>query len=235
MNQILDKLGIYDLVGVLLSGISITFFTMIVIWEGNPDLLNINLRIQKDEMVPFLIISYFVGLVFQEISSILHKRIIYPENKLLRKTLYTKENSLKYITGYEIDKIYSYVENVLHISSESEKDEVIYNYCKYYMVRKEKTANIDKDQSISGFSRSLSLYFFLLGVVLFVLEVFQIENKNLIVVILLMISVLLYFRCIRFAKIRYSKVLRAFYYDVIANKDMLGENQEVNITVRQRR
>lgn len=76
---------------------------MIVIWEGNPDLLNINLRIQKDEMVPFLIISYFVGLVFQEISSILHKRIIYPENKLLRKTLYTKENSLKYITGYEID------------------------------------------------------------------------------------------------------------------------------------
>lgn len=65
-------------------------------------------------------------------------------------------------------------------------DEVIYNYCKYYMVRKEKTANIDKDQSISGFSRSLSLYFFLLGVVLFVLEVFQIENKNLIVVILLM-------------------------------------------------
>ena len=127
MNQILDKLGIYDLIGVLLSGISITFFTMIVIWEGNPDLLNINLRIQKDEMVPFLIISYFVGLVFQEISSILHKRIIYPENKLLRKTLYTKENSLKYITGYEIDKIYSYVENVLHISSESEKDEVIYN------------------------------------------------------------------------------------------------------------
>ena len=76
MNQILDKLGIYDLVGVLLSGISITFFTMIVIWEGNPDLLNINLRIQKDEMVPFLIISYFVGLVFQ-------KNIVY-ERKFIK-------------------------------------------------------------------------------------------------------------------------------------------------------
>ena len=68
---------------------------MIVIWEGNPDLLNINLRIQKDEMVPFLIISYFVGLVFQEISSILHKRIIYPENKLLKKNIVYERKFIK--------------------------------------------------------------------------------------------------------------------------------------------
>ena len=144
--------------------------------------------------------------------------------------MYTKENSLKYITEHEKKKIYSYLENVLLIKSKSEKDEVIYNYCKYYMMEKNKTASIDKDQSLSGLSRSLSLYFFLLGIALFVLEDFQMDHKNLIVVISLAISVLLYFRCIRFAKMRYSKVLRLFYYDIIAKsndkrrKEILGSD-----------
>ena len=65
MSKILDKLGIYDLMGVLLSGISITFFTMIVLWIGMSDLVKVNLRIRTNEMIPFLIISYFVGLIFQ--------------------------------------------------------------------------------------------------------------------------------------------------------------------------
>lgn len=221
MSKILDKLGIYDLMGVLLSGISITFFTMIVLWIGMSDLVKVNLRIRTNEMFPFLIISYFVGLIFQEISSLLHKKILYPGNKLLIAALKTKKTSLKYITKYEKDEVYSYVKKVLnirHIKHEVEKDEIIYNYCKYYMMGKDKMANLDKDQSISAFGRSLSLYFFMLGLAVFVLDCIKINHKNMIVVILLVISVILYYRCIRFAKMRYVKVFRSFYYDAIASE-----------------
>lgn len=73
MNKILDKLGIYDLVAVLLSGISISTFSLLImriVYNKQVDL-----DLQVNETLLFLVLSYFVGLIFQELGSFYRKSI----------------------------------------------------------------------------------------------------------------------------------------------------------------
>lgn len=72
MNKVLDKFGIYDLVAVLLSGISICTFSLIVLQFIYK--VNIDIQLQVNETLSFLVMSYFVGLIFQECGSLIQKK-----------------------------------------------------------------------------------------------------------------------------------------------------------------
>lgn len=216
MNQVFDKLGIYDLVAVLLSGICITTFSLLadqVVFQSQ-----LSNFLKVEDTILFLVISYFIGLVFQELSSILQKQITHKNNKLLLKALDTSKKSHQFLTQEEKDGIVQAVQTELALKM-IPNEEILYNYCKFYLISTGNTARADKDQSTFGMSRSLSLYLF--GLSLF-MAYSAIRTQNTMhfvyAVGILALSVLLYYRCIRFAKMRYIYILRSFYYSFLQNK-----------------
>ena len=99
MSKILDKLGIYDLVAVLLSGISISTFTILVLQLIYK--IQIDTNLQVNETLLFFVLSYFLGLIFQEISSFIQKKSTHKNNRLLKAALKTSSNSHIYLTDIE--------------------------------------------------------------------------------------------------------------------------------------
>lgn len=94
---------------------------MLTVKIGYLDLIDVDLSMQTSNIIPFLIVSYFIGLIFQEVSSLPHKKIIYRGNKLLRKSLKVQEDSINYITKQEKRAVYSYVNKKLNIKRNQKK------------------------------------------------------------------------------------------------------------------
>lgn len=129
VNQILDKLGIYDLTAVLLSGtIMVTFSVLTGKTLFYAELLD---YFEIDNTLFFLVISYFVGLVFQELGSMIQKLIICRNNRLLIRALDTsRTHSHQCLTTEEINSVYGIVKKELALES-LPNVVVLYNYCKY--------------------------------------------------------------------------------------------------------
>ena len=93
LSKILDKFGIYDLVGVLLSGISISTLSLLVLQLVYG--IQVNIELHVSETLSFLVISYFLGLIFQELGSFVQKKITHTKNALLEEVLVTGEEVYK--------------------------------------------------------------------------------------------------------------------------------------------
>lgn len=250
LDTIFDKFGIYDIVAVLFSGVIISVFSLIV-GERFYGLFT-DIKFQKKEIIYFLVISYFVGLVFQEVGSLFQKRIIsqkfvsflqkkkrfkcftdfLQEKDIIKKTtllqdaLKTEDNSSILLTDLEKEAVEEYVRKKLKLNENN--DNIIYNYCKFYMARKNNLKKIDKDLVLSVMSRSLSLYFAVLAIVMIVSWLISVISTQTLYehyeyILLFFISVLLFallrFRSIRFIYMRYIYVYRFFYYNVIKKID----------------
>lgn len=217
ISVILDKLGIYDLIAVLLPGISILTFsvlTMQFIYEIEIKGLQIN------ETLTFLVLSYFVGLIFQEFGCLLQNKIIFRRDKLIKRVLSPSINSHFYLSETEKNGVYRYVAEKLNLNIDGDIGIIVYNYCKFYVLGSRNTTRIDKDQSLSAMSRSLSLYFATLFVVSVVSLFCQPSlSKILLSVISAIFAIVLYLRYSRFAKMRCVNIIRSFYYDIIVNSE----------------
>lgn len=211
MSNILDKFGIYDLVAVLLSGICILTISILVLQFI--DIIPAVMNLKVNETLLFFVLSYFTGLIFQEIGSLIQKISLNKNNRLLKASIKTSNNMHISLTDFEKNSIYSYVIEKLKLNPNEDNDSVIYNYCKYYILNNSNTVQIDKDQSISSMGRSLSLYFLMLAFAVSIISFFQFSiDKIIIIFFSLLLSLLLGYRCIRFAKMRYVKIFRTFYY-----------------------
>lgn len=218
MHKVLDKFGIYDLVGVLLSGISICTFSLLVLQLVYN--IRIDMGLQINKALTFIVLSYFVGLIFQELSSLIQKKITFRNNALLKQSLNTSEKSHILLTQKERDGIYSYVKIKLNLDEDN--DNVVYNYCKFYVIENYDTTRIDKDQSLSAMSRSLSLYFLILSISVLITAFINPKPLYIFLIFLsALFSVLLHYRCIRFAKLRYIYIFRTFYYNVVVQNNAL--------------
>lgn len=214
MNKILDKFGVYDLVAVLLPGISISTFSVLILQMVYKVSVDVNLQV--NETLTFLVLSYFLGLVFQELGSIIQKKITYKNNGLLKEALNTSKDSHLYLTENEKKGIFSYVIEKLRLNVNENNENIVYNYCKFYVLESGDTSRIDKDQSLGAMSRSLSLYFIMLSIVILNSVFLQPSLFKIVLIILsLAFTVLLYNRCVRFAKLRYIYIFREFYYKVV--------------------
>lgn len=225
INQVLDKLGIYDLVVVLLSGMCITMFSGLLA----PVLIQADgvMTPEVGDTVPFLLISYFVGVIFQEIGSLLQKRVIQRDDKLL-KSVFKSGKHPDYSTALTSEEqvgIRHIVRKKMKIDKKepegSESDiQTIYNYCRLNLNSADNMARADRNQSISGMSRSLSLYFFGIFLVTGLTCLCNQSAKYLCCAIAAsLLSILLYFRCIRFAKMRYVYIIRTYYYNFYFKKN----------------
>ena len=136
---------------------------------------------------------------------------------------FQKKNDYVYITQKEWNEIETFVTRKLRLTSEPEKYDVIYNYCKYHVMQN--PIKIDKDQSMSAMGRSLSYYFFFCTIILYLgyyakgfsCNIWDFKYLYIITLCNSLFAIFL-LRGIRFAKMRYSKILRAFYYDYVATK-----------------
>lgn len=202
LDNILSRLGIYNLMGVLYTGTIIS----VTLWFVN-DIFNI-VKIQFDTLningtFLFIVISYFLGLVFQEISSFLSKSFFFRKNKLLHTAMVSKDDDVYLMSDNEMKLLkkklkedHAYDNNITDIP-------YIYNYCKSYCFEHCDVSLIDKDQSIAAMSRSLSVFFSALSVFIFIVAFF---NDG--IGYIWLVPVLMFFAALMFIRFRRFTVIR---------------------------
>ena len=99
-DKIFERLGVYDVLGVLLPGICMTGATKLIFDGFN--LQQWGAFIQFDSWT-FLVVSYIVGLVFQEVTHVLQLLFTVRSNKLLVRALDSKSNSHLHMERSEIN------------------------------------------------------------------------------------------------------------------------------------
>ena len=102
MDEILKKIGIYDLIAVLLTGICINILLYLSIYHLFPNVAS-NWIVMNDLMF-FGVSSYLLGIVFQEIGSIINSQIFNKDNKLLERVFEGKENNKDVNEKYSLTK-----------------------------------------------------------------------------------------------------------------------------------
>lgn len=208
MGNILDKLGIYDLFVIFLSGAIITYITSFIWNIFSKEKFPFSI----DETMTFLVISMVIGMIFQEMGSLIYKFILNKKRRLL-KNIFAKitDDTSTSLIEKEKEEIKLYFKKI-NISD----IEMMYIYCKYKLLDAGINVNGDKNQSISALSRSLALYFTGLSGVLSIKNFLECNGYyfNCLIVCILL-AALFYRRCIRFIKVRYVYILRMFYYKYI--------------------
>lgn len=256
MEHILEKFGVYDLAAVWLTGVYILYFTIqiaiffditilcdlvTVLLEGNIWFGEIS---PYQNVIQFLVISYFIGVLFQEIGSFFQRFFIDKNKKLLFQVLgmleeneevskdndvVSKEDNVEWmesknkkrkndrlsLTKKEKMQIVVLVQRELNMEDKPD-EEMIYNYCRYYLINNSGTKRMDKEQTLAGMSRSLSLYFALLFLFFGGVLIFGRRYECILWMVGTgIISLILFVRNIRFVKMRYLQVVRAAYYTYV--------------------
>ena len=223
-DKILSRLGIYDILGVLFSGICMGASTLVLL-----KISGVNVEIIKDETLAFFIFSYMAGFVFQEFTSFLQRKWFNRGNKLLLKAIRYKEHHNLYMEKAEVEEVKQQVLNKIKKQSkqtiiDDQSANIVYNYCKNYISKNEATARVDRDQALAAMARSLSLYCFLAPLIFLLPLTFEITPilsvswRFVISCFLLALSALFYFRFKRFTYRRFIAIYRYYLYNEIWNK-----------------
>ena len=165
----------------------------------------------------FLIVSYIVGLVFQEVTHLLQWSFTGRSNKLLVSAMKHEKDSDIYMEPSEIELLKKKIEENWKIESERIEPNVSYNYCRSYVAKNGNTARLDREQALAAMARSFSLYCLIMFVVLligFVASTIQCTLAFLIVFIALpILSGVFAYRFVRFSRRRYIATFRYFLYN----------------------
>ncbi len=203
MDEILEKLGIYDLTVLLLTGMIILIFSLKI-------LMIFNLNFEVNDTMQFLVISYFLGMIFQEIGYKIN------DKEMLNKVF--EEQSQNYrisLSQKEVIHIKDTVAHNLNIKIYNLNNTEIYNYCKIkYLKFSKGSIEIDKQQSIGGMARSLFLYFVLVFLITGIKFSVCFDKRCICLSGISFICAIIFrHRYIRFYRMRYVHILRAFYYN----------------------
>ncbi len=214
MDKALGKLGIYDIIGVWLTGVIIFFLTAIITNE----VYHYHILQYSHLANPIVIVAggYFVGMFFQEIGNFLQRTIINKNEKMIHAILNeTRTSFINRNTGLtDVEK--EYFHNSLEFKDKKSDPEYIYNHCKYQVVSKTDVNGMDRNQVTAAISRSLGVYFVLVffmvtSTMLCITD--KIVAKCIVAAVSVFLSILFFYRSYRFVRIRYVQYFRAFYFD----------------------
>lgn len=222
VDKAFARLGIYDLVGVWLSGAIIMHTTDIMrqlLFERSC------MTILKENYFVAFLACYVAGLLFQEITSFIHKSwICKNENKYLKTAIEPKSRHYMFMEEEEIDTVNKDLTDRLKLGKADRKENIIYSYCKNYYYAHANTVSVDRDQSIAAMSRSLSFYcFFAVFLPLTkMICLFSDSSANccnvillsLLIIVLVLLGLLLYHR---FTYRRFIAIYRYYLYNEIWN------------------
>lgn len=144
------------MLGILLSGMSISTITIFIL-----NIYEIEICFFKgfeiNDTFLFLIVSYLLGIIFQEVGSFIEHKLLNKNNRILNSVLNTIQVSDATISKSEKEIVYKYVEEKLNLDSSQDNAYTIYNFCKFNISNKDIPNQM---KSASALSRSLTVYFF---------------------------------------------------------------------------
>lgn len=207
MEEVLDKLGAYDLFVILMSGLLI--WGNSIIWIIY--VLGVSIP-AKDNLfftLPFLFLQgYMIGILFQEIGNLIYKM-------MEKKAEYVK------LVYQKLDpEIKRKIEEHTLISKSSKKDCVqVYSYAKMCVYHCDCYDRVEKGLVSASMSRSMCLFFFLslIGTLLYLLNGITVMKISYIVYSFVAMC-LFYRRWIRYVEFRIKEVFKSFYIYVISKK-----------------
>ena len=208
MDAVFEKLGVYELFSIFFAGSVITYSSIMF----NDRYFNIDIFLSSNGLnntFLFVLISCFVGFLFQELGSIVNKYIIF-RGKGLLKEAYSKEKAgVNHLSTQEFMKLEALFKN-----NNSTDLEEKYNTCKYYIRKNGNTSRIDKDLALSSMSRSFFIYFFIISLVLLIYMIANMDESLVLPFVLsVFVSALMFLRQKRFAIMRYVSIFRVYLYD----------------------
>lgn len=215
IDKLLDRLGFYDLIGVLLPGIIATHFTLIadkIVFEWG-----ISVFLSTNNMLFFLCVSYFVGVVLQELGSLIMKNQ-FDGGEILSWAMKPSNQYRDSITEFEYKKLEEAMTSAFpDVEDSMERLSLTYDYCKYSGGN---SSAAEKDHSIAAMSRCMCVYFFLLGVGLLI-KSSEIRSQSAFIasVVSFLLMVIMGYRTFRFYKIRYIRIFRKYYYECYRKKE----------------
>lgn len=208
MDAVFEKLGVYELFSIFFAGSVITYSSIMF----NDNYFNIDISLSSNGLnntFLFILISCFVGFLFQELGSIVNKYIIFRGKGLLKKAYSKEKTGVNHLSAQEFKKLEALFKKNNIIDLEEK-----YNTCKYYIINNGSTSRIDKDLALSSMSRSFFLYYFIISLILLIYMIVNMDGSLALPFALsVFVSVLMFLRQKRFAIMRYVSIFRAYLYD----------------------
>lgn len=212
MDSALDKVGLYDFFGVFISGmlavglgIILDIPLNIIIENTNNDIISIIL---------FMLESYFLGLILQEIASFLDEKILKFRKKAM--TNFLNENN-KIITNKlelkDFKILASKILNMQETNCEYNEDQSrkVYHSCKTYLEIYEKDTKDKRINSLYAMSRSLMVLFFVYSIIYLLLHVPTFDCKDFMIIFsLVLLTYIFGRRAKRYSMYRVRDILRKY-------------------------
>ena len=222
MDEYIKKIGIYDFFVLVGSGGIMLF----VCWLINCyyDIISIDvLKGLYEKNITLLIIlliiaSVLIGVITQELGSIISNNLIWRNDRLLHKAFNSSSFFYKRytISNQQCKDIADYLGiayDETNLDNVAQAHIVIYHKCKYLYKTQFDAYDIDHDQALSSMSRSLSLFFFSVPFFLMILGKGSVTCSFIITSLLsLLLATLFLERFVRFAIIRYSEIIKRILY-----------------------
>lgn len=213
MDSALNKVGPYDFFGVFLTGILVTII-----------LLGLNLPLvfpleHTDnaliDLILFILESYFIGVILQEISSMLDKKLLKIQESA-RSTFLNSNNNKVVENNLELASAQHSANKILKKSGgnhtySSAENEYVYFHMKTFLETQDKMDAVEMINSLFGMSRSLTI------ALAFILIFYFIHNFNSslgvnfsVLFFLILLICLLFQRTKRFYQYKVRKIIRLY-------------------------
>jgi len=225
VDSALDKVGLYDFLGVFLSGMLLVVVSLYLdlplvnlIENTNNDIINVIL---------FMLESYFLGLILQESSSAIDKKyfkfrekarsnFLNDDNKII-------DNELELKSFRELaNKILSIQDNN-HAYSKDE-NEYVYYQCKAFLETHGKSDKVNRINSLYAMSRSLIvslpsclISYFICNIKSLGVQSFLCVQSFIVIFIMALLIFIFYRRTKRFSTCKVRVILR--HYKILNEKN----------------
>lgn len=154
MDNILSRIGLYDIFGVFVSGLIAVVFWAFLRFPYNFNIMENN----TENTICFLAVSYLVGLILQETGSLVSAKFTKFEKKAKTKFL----NDPKVLENKHqlenVKKIAYQVFNVTNKTFNDDDNQYLYMYCLNYLESREKDGKVKRINALYAMSRSLSCF-----------------------------------------------------------------------------
>lgn len=218
MDSALDKVGLYDFFGVFLSGMLILVISMY---------LHLPLKHFMDatdneviNLILFILEGYFIGLIFQEVSSALEKKYFRFGEKA--RTAFLNDNDKIVDNQLELNSFRMIANEMLEVRSNNhiyskKENEYVYYQCKSFIEMHEKSEKINRIDSLYAMSRTLMVALSVCLSAFFIYNVCSFNVQKLIIIFILGGGICLFYRRTkRYSQYKVRVILR--YYKILNNK-----------------
>lgn len=205
MDNILNKFGIYDFFGLLLPGM---YFFIVLDFLNIPNILGVQYTTSEGiEVISFLLFSYIIGTLIQEIASYVDKKIQLREKS---KRSFLDEDS-KIWSKEEREEIRKYVRK--KFGKNRKENEQIFRQMKICLENKEKMGKADKYDAIYAMSRDLivcNFFLFIISLVNIHINRDYMYVSILVCFFTLISSYIFWHRALRYADMRVRTIVRQY-------------------------